>query len=56
MLEARSCGLPVITTTAGSMRELIETEFSGILIKPNDPKSLSVQIERPLKDPGLREK
>lgn len=51
MLEACSCGLPVITTTAGSMNEFIINNETGILVKPNDSIELAKQIRMLLQDP-----
>lgn len=46
MLEAASCGRPVITTTGGSMEEFINDGETGLLVKPNDPLDLSKAISK----------
>lgn len=43
-LEAMSCGVPVVGTSAGGMPEYIDHGKSGILVPPNDVKALG---ERP---------
>ena len=40
-LEAMSCGLPVIGTSAGGMPEYIENGVNGIIVAPNDSESLA---------------
>jgi glycosyltransferase involved in cell wall biosynthesis len=56
MLEASACGVPVITTTAASMKEFIENEENGILVDPKNSEQLAEWISRLLADSALREK
>ena len=44
VLEAMSCGLPVVATNAGGVAELIDAE-TGILAEPNSVASLAEAIE-----------
>lgn len=44
MLEAASCGLPVITTTACSMHEFLRHRKNGLLVPPRDSIALSHAI------------
>ena len=52
-LEAMSCGLPVVATRVGGLRELIEHEASGYLFDPEDSREGVRFIERLSSDPGL---
>jgi glycosyltransferase involved in cell wall biosynthesis len=54
MLEASSCGVPVITTYAASMPEFITHNQTGILVRPQDPVDLAKAIEDLLKNPAKR--
>jgi glycosyltransferase involved in cell wall biosynthesis len=53
LIEAMSCGIPVISTTTGGIPELLE-EGGGVLVPPKDPQSLAEAIERLARDPALR--
>ncbi len=55
-VEAMSCELPVITTTAGALPELITDEETGILVEPGDVQALAGAIKRLLGDEELRRK
>lgn len=54
MLESSSCGTPVITTTACSMKEYIKNNVNGLLIRPRDVEALSRAIKSLLEDTSLR--
>ncbi|MHA1250025.1 MAG: glycosyltransferase family 4 protein [Candidatus Helarchaeota archaeon] len=56
LLEAMASNLPIIASNIGGIPELIENEKDGILIPPNDIKSLSSNIIRLLKDRTLYKK
>ena len=53
MLESSSCGTPVITTTACSMKEFITNNKNGILVPPEDEKILAERILMLLNTPDL---
>ena len=55
LIEALACGKPVIGSNVGGIKEII-TEDVGLLINPNDNKSLADAIEKILTDSNLREK
>lgn len=52
IVEAMSCGVPVISTLSGSIPEVVGE--AGILIQPNDPQMLSATIKKMILEKGLR--
>ena len=52
--EAMACGLPVVSTTAGALPEVVEDGRNGILVPPRDACALAGAIERLMKDDELR--
>ena len=46
ILEAESCGTPVITGNYGGMKELVENNETGILINDINPENLKENIEK----------
>jgi glycosyltransferase involved in cell wall biosynthesis len=53
--EAMALGVPVISTDAGSVPELIEDGKEGLLVKERDEKGLAEAIVRLIEDASLRE-
>jgi glycosyltransferase involved in cell wall biosynthesis len=53
-LEAMQCGTPVITSNTSSLPEVVGD--GGIMINPNDPIALAIEIKKMLNDSNLREK
>lgn len=47
-LEAMACGTPVITSSSSSLPEVVGN--AGIMVKPDDINSLTLNIEKVLKD------
>ncbi len=54
MLEASSCSIPVITTTACSMKEFLKHKNNGILVRAKNVRDISQAIELLYKDEKLR--
>ena len=56
VLEAAAMGVPSVTTTAtGAVDSLLDGE-TGILVPPDDPRSLATAMGRLLTDPELRQR
>ena len=51
MLEAMAAGVPLISTTAGSIPEIVVQEQTGLLVPPGDPSALAASIVRLQKNP-----
>jgi glycosyltransferase involved in cell wall biosynthesis len=52
--EAMACELPVITTRAGALPELVSDGENGILVEPGDVAALAASIRRLIEDEDLR--
>jgi colanic acid/amylovoran biosynthesis glycosyltransferase len=53
-LEAMSCGLPVVTTGSGGMREAVSNGVEGFVVPILDPEAAAEALEILAKDPVLR--
>ncbi|GAC1349575.1 MAG: glycosyltransferase family 4 protein [Ktedonobacteraceae bacterium] len=54
LLEAMATGLPVVSTTAGGIPELVEHDRNGFLVPEKDSQALANALERLLGDVTLR--
>ena len=54
LVEAMACGLPVVTTTAGGITELVEHDGNGLLCDPEDVDAIARSVEAVITDPELR--
>jgi glycosyltransferase involved in cell wall biosynthesis len=54
LLEAMSCGLPVIATDVRGNREIISDKKNGIIVPPRNPKKLAETIIMLMDDAKLR--
>ena len=54
LVEAMACGLPVVTTTAGGITELVRHDVNGLLCDAEDIDAIARSIGAVLADPGLR--
>jgi glycosyltransferase involved in cell wall biosynthesis len=50
ILEALSCGTPVVSTSVGGIPEIVKPGQNGILVHPNNPLELAAGIEYLLGD------
>ena len=53
-LEAMSCGLPVIVSKVGYMKEYIKRDHNGLFFPRTNPAVLALKIEKLFKDDHLR--
>jgi len=54
LLEALACGLPVVSTNISGIPEIIDSGENGVLVNPDDPKTLADEMEKLLKSELLR--
>lgn len=55
IMQAMTVGLPVITTSAGSISEIIKDGETGIIVPTRDSEALSKSIEQLISDKDYRE-
>lgn len=53
-LEARACGLAVVSTDCGGVREYLKDEVNCLLVPPRDPVEFSYAVTRMIDDKQLR--
>jgi glycosyltransferase involved in cell wall biosynthesis len=56
VMEYMAAGKPVITTNAGGLPELVESEVNGLLVNTRDPEALATAMGRLLTNPDLRDR
>ena len=56
IIEAASCGLPVVATDSGGPQEIITDGKNGFLVNVGNPKNMAAAIKRLLQDHGLWER
>lgn len=54
LMQAMACGVPVVSTTVGSIPEIVTPERTGLLVPPKDPEALAAALTRVLDDDALR--
>jgi len=54
LLEAMSLGKPSVITSVGGVPEVVRHEVNGLLVAPNDPEQLAVNLLRFIKDQSLQ--
>ena len=55
LMEAMSCGLPVVTTDVSGIPELIRNDVNGLLVPPDDPEAMAGALQRLFRDPLFAE-
>ena len=55
-VEAMSCGMAIVATTAGGTPEAVVDGETGILVPPGDAEALALALRRLASDAGLRRK
>lgn len=55
LMEAMSCGLPVVTTDVSGIPELIRNGMNGLLVPPDNPKAMAEALRRLFHDSLLAE-
>jgi colanic acid/amylovoran biosynthesis glycosyltransferase len=53
-VEAMACGLPVVMTNCGGVREGVADGVEGFVVPVREPEAMASAIERLVKDPALR--
>jgi len=56
LLEAASCGRPIVATDVPGCREVVRHNENGLLVPPHDSKALADALKVLIKDPELRAK
>ena len=53
VFECRAAKVPLVATAVAGVTELVETDRTGLLVPPRDPRALAGAIDRLLTDPVL---
>ncbi len=56
IIEALSCGLPIITTSVGVIPDYLTNNTNALIVKPKSIKDLEIAIQRAISDIYLRKK
>jgi len=56
LIEAASCGRPIVATDVPGCREVVRHNENGLLVPPHDSKALADALKVLIKDPELRAK
>lgn len=53
IVEASSCGIPVIVTNVGGLPEVVEDTITGLVVEPNNVTSIANAMKYLIKNPSL---
>ena len=56
LIEAASCGLPIVTTDVPGCREIVREDDNGLLVPPKNAPVLADKLEMLIRDPELRQR
>lgn len=56
ILEAMACGIPIIASGVGNIPYLLKTQKNGLVVHPDDPKTLACEIIKLIKNKELQSK
>jgi colanic acid/amylovoran biosynthesis glycosyltransferase len=54
VLEAMACGLPIVTTDCGGMREAVTDDQEGFVVPTRDPEAMAAALAKLCADPALQ--
>jgi len=54
LIEAASCGKPIVTTDVSGCREVVRHGDTGLLVRPRDSRALADALRTLIRDPQLR--
>lgn len=54
LIEAMACGVPVVAAATGGMVELVRKSGAGLLVRPDDARSIALALEQLLQQDQLR--
>jgi glycosyltransferase involved in cell wall biosynthesis len=53
LIEAMACGLPVVSSNMGGLRDIVEHEVDGLAVEAGNREQLRCSLDRLLADPAL---
>ena len=56
LVQAMLCGLPIVTTSVGSILEAVHDGENGLIVRPQDSVEIAAALERLLRDTDLRQR